>query len=173
MPVQENITQKLKAVTRVLELLPDIAGQEASSFFKDRFEKQGWEDGSFSPWSRKKVDNNYPILRSKSTRGLVDTIHWQKQGKRSVLILAGGPSKPYAMIHNEGGTITVPVTAKMRKFAWAMFNKTRDPKYKAMALQKKTSMQITMPKRQYIGNSKTLLNKIETVILTSLKRAVS
>jgi phage gpG-like protein len=173
MPVIDHLTPKLKAMTRLIEQLPDIAGQEAVSFFKERFEKQGWQDGSFQPWARKKVDNNYPVLRSRNTNGLVDTIHWQRLSRRSVVIRAGGPGKPYARIHNEGGTITVPVTEKMRKWAWGMYSRTKDPKYKAIALQKKTVMQIKMPKRQYIGASRDLLKRIETVIHHNVKRILS
>jgi phage gpG-like protein len=170
MPVNDNFSPKLKAIIRLLERLPDIAGTEAVSFFKERFEEQGWRDGSFTAWDRKKEDNGYPVLRSQNTNGLVDTIHWVRSGEQSVTILAGGPDKPYARIHNEGGVITVPVTPKMRKWAWAMYNRTKNPKYKAIALQKKSTMRIIMPKRQYMGNSRDLVKRIETVIQNNIKR---
>lgn len=57
---------------------------------------------------------------------------------------------PYAAIHEFGGEISVPVTAKMRSFFWAMFYDTKDEKWKFMALSKKTVFKITMPKRSYI-----------------------
>lgn len=170
MPIKENVSQKLKQLIRFLDRVPDIAGTEAVSFSRENFEKQGWSDGTFSPWQRKKVDNGYPVLRSKNPNGLVDTIHYEKTGPFSVIVRAGGPNKPYARVHNEGGVIVVPVTPKMRKWAWAMFNKTKNPKYKAMALQKNSSMRITMPRRQYIGESKDLIRNIETVIYNNFKR---
>ena len=60
-------------------------------------------------------------------------------------------SLPYAAIHHHGGTITMPRTPKMRRFAWAMFYKTKDPKYKAMALTTKPTLSITIPPRPFVG----------------------
>lgn len=57
-------------------------------------------------------------------------------------------STPYSVIHNEGGTITV--TAKMKKYFWAMFKKTDKVEYKYLALMK-TGSKITIPRRQYLG----------------------
>lgn len=81
-------------------------------------------------------------------------------------------SKPYAQIHNEGGTITV--TAKMKKFFWAMYyqaankviysvkdkaaRKTKKNDqlsleanyWKSLALMK-VGEKIKIPKRQWIG----------------------
>jgi len=57
---------------------------------------------------------------------------------------------PYAAIHEFGGEISIPVTAKMRSFFWAMFYDTKDEKWKFMALTKKTVFKIDMPKRSYI-----------------------
>lgn len=68
-------------------------------------------------------------------------------------------SLPYASIHNEGGTITV--TAKMKKYFWAMYMKAAGGRkskrmsqeadfFKAMAL-KKVGSKIKIAKRQFIG----------------------
>ncbi|MCX6277679.1 MAG: phage virion morphogenesis protein [Bacteroidetes bacterium] len=170
MPVNDALTPKLKALARLLDRLPEIAGTEAVNFFKERFEKQGWQDGSFTPWARKKAANGYPALRSGNTNGLVDTIHWERAGEHSVIVRAGGSQKPYARIHNEGGVINVPVTDKSRKWAWAMYARTKDSKYKAFALQKKSVMQITIPKRQYLGASANLVQNIQEVIYNNIKR---
>lgn len=57
-------------------------------------------------------------------------------------------STPYSSIHNEGGTITV--TSRMKKYFWAMFQKTKKKEYKYMALMKVGS-KITIPQRQFLG----------------------
>jgi phage gpG-like protein len=95
---------------------------------------------------------------------------------------------PYAAIHNEGGTISVPVTAKMKRFAWAKYyeasgrKRTKDGKthkrrkplspqeseaaeaWKRLALTKKTSLRITIPRRQFMGNSLELRQKLQEMI---------
>jgi len=58
---------------------------------------------------------------------------------------------PYAAIHEFGGTINVPVTTKSRGFFWKMFFETGEEKWKFMALTKKTSFKITMPRREYLA----------------------
>lgn len=105
----------------------------------------------------------------------------------------------YAKIHNEGGVISVnpTITPKMRRFAWAMYYKTagirkssggrkKSGKGKAtpkaipkeaqqwlgLALTKKTKlkMQAKMPKRQFIGESKELQDKVTQEIKNSIKK---
>ncbi len=61
-------------------------------------------------------------------------------------------SLPYASVHNEGGTLTISVTPQSRKFFWAKFKETGDSRWKAMALTKKTTFSIPIPKRQFIGH---------------------
>lgn len=68
---------------------------------------------------------------------------------------------PYSSIHNEGGTIRV--TAKMKGFFFAKYKETGDPLYKALAL-KKIGSKITMPKRQFIGDSPETRKAIEDII---------
>ena len=173
MPIKEDVTKRLEALDRFFDRMPDIMGSEAVKFSKMRFEEQGWRDGSFNPWPRKKVDNNYPTLRSKNSAGLVDTIHYQKMGPRSVVVRAGGSLKPYARIHNEGGVTHPSVTPKSRAWARAMFLKTRNPMYMAMSLTRKTKLTVVIPKRQYIGNSRDLTEGIKNVLLTGIKRIMS
>lgn len=60
---------------------------------------------------------------------------------------------PYARIHEFGGTITVPITPKMRRYFWYAYYQTRDDKYRFMALTKKTSFTIAMPARPYFSPS--------------------
>lgn len=56
---------------------------------------------------------------------------------------------PYANLHNQGGTIKV--TAKMKRFFWAMYYKTKNTSYKAFAVMP-IGKKIKIPQRQFIGN---------------------
>jgi len=61
---------------------------------------------------------------------------------------------PYAAIHEFGGTITVRITDKMRRFFWFKFRETRDEKYKWMALTRKQTFTIRIPARPYISRQR-------------------
>nr|DAQ72733.1 MAG TPA: tail morphogenesis protein [Caudoviricetes sp.] len=77
--------------------------------------------------------------------------------KRSIIIEAEGnrvvinSNTLYANIHNAGGVIHTPVTDKMRRYFWAIYYKTKEPMYKALALTKKQTLTIRIPKRQFAG----------------------
>ena len=77
--------------------------------------------------------------------------------RRSITVEADGnqvvinSNTLYAHIHNEGGVVQVPVTTKMRKYFWAMYKSTKEPKYKALAITKRTQLTIRIPKRQFAG----------------------
>ena len=94
---------------------------------------------------------------------------------------------PYAAIHNEGGDInTHPrVTDRLRRYAWHMAyslsgTKGRLPKdlpeeaakWRAIALTKKQRLNVRahIPKRQFIGDSKELTQKINRLINESIER---
>ena len=52
-----------------------------------------------------------------------------------------------------------------------MYYKTQNNSYKAMALTKKTSLTIHIPKRQFIGESYTLDKQLEKLIIEEIHRA--
>lgn len=56
----------------------------------------------------------------------------------------------YAAIHEWGGTIEVPVTKASRGYFWWRYRVTGDPKWRAMALSKKTKFIVRIPARPYI-----------------------
>jgi len=55
----------------------------------------------------------------------------------------------YARIQDEGGVTHPTVTPKLRRFAWAMFYKTKDDKFKSMALTKKAKLTVTLGARRW------------------------
>lgn len=96
----------------------------------------------------------------------------------------------YAPVHNWGGTVTPTVTPQMRRFAWAKYYEASGKaqkaakgkgkgkkkgsagkgkeqvesqeasRWKGLALTKKKKLRIRMPKRQFIGESRELSDKI-------------
>jgi phage gpG-like protein len=98
-----------------------------------------------------------------------------------VVVFTGGESAAYARIHNRGGKLAV--TPRMRRFFWAMYAKARGSTrsgrsssrlsranlalgqeaqaWKRMALSKS----ITIPNRQFIGESAGLRRRISQRIV--------
>ena len=105
----------------------------------------------------------------------------------------------YAPIHNWGGTVSVTVTDRMRRFAWAKFYKasgkarkaaTRQKKgrnvaavgqaanpkasfWKNLALTKKKKLDIRIPQRQFLGDSKELTGKINERIEKEIRNILN
>lgn len=98
------------------DFAPSVA-EEAQSFFKESFDKEGFTDYGFIPWPKRNDQQAHKLLYK--SHALKDSISIKTADKKEVVISAG-EELPYAAIHNFGDTITVKVTDKMRKFFWYM-----------------------------------------------------
>jgi phage gpG-like protein len=175
----------------VSDRLPREVGVTAVNFFRQNFRDAGWRDNGLHPWKKtlrqqgKGTDAEYKPLTSRRDH-LMRSIQYEKTAPGEVTIT---DPVPYAAIHNEGGTINThpSVTSKMRRFAWAkayslagIKGKGRLPKelppeaakWRALALTKKSRLNITahIPKRQFMGESHELMQKINNIINQSLNR---
>jgi phage gpG-like protein len=159
--------------------MPVIIGQMAVSHFKNNFRQSGFVNNGVQTWTPAKrigrsnhAGNNYGTLLS-GRNHLMNSIRYIP-GDAKVTV---SNSVEYATVHNEGRTFysRPAVTGKMRKFAWAKFYEimggrpaagTPIPadaqKWRGLALTKKTNLniRIVMPKRQFIGDSRELNDKI-------------
>jgi len=146
--------------------VPDIIAEKATEFFKQRFETKEW-DGI--PWPETKVPVKKGTLMLRD-RNLYSSIKSVTITPEEVVISAGNEKVPYARVHNEGESI--PITDKMRRFAWYMYykeagknvktgkagnvyqsadiGKKANP-WKGLALTKKNT--IRMPQRRFMGPS--------------------
>lgn len=148
--------------------LPQEAAQKAMEFFLQSFNKEGFTDASFIPWPKRKDAAGHKILsQSLILRG---SLRIARADMKRVHI-AAGENIPYAAIHNNGGTINVKVTEKMRRFFWYMFKKTDDDTWKWMALTKKEMLSIRIPKRQFIGESYTLNKELDQMFIKRIIEA--
>lgn len=146
---------------------PKVA-QKARAFFLQSFIKQGFTDASFIPWVKRVDALPHKTLQQSLT--LKNSLRIAEQSPERVVISAG-EKLSYAAIHNEGGTISVRVTEKMRKYFWAMYYKTQNSRYKWMALTEKETFTIHIPKRQFIGESYTLDKQLEKLIIEEMLQA--
>lgn len=154
-----------KLAENVMKDLPKNVSEKARAFFISAFIKQGFTDTSFIPWVKRKDDFSHKLLQQ--SLALKNSINITKADFESVEITAGEGIN-YGAIHNEGGTITVKVTPKMKKFFWAMYKKTEVEKWKWLALTKKENFIIKIPKRQFIGKSETLMTNLDNMFINEI-----
>ena len=184
----ERLKQEIER--EVYDRLPRKVGIVAVNHFKQNFRERGFVDGGVKPWKRTRrqdgggTDAKYSPLTSRRDH-LMRSIQ-AEPGRGEVTIT--NPVE-YAAIHNEGGTVeTSPtVTPKMRKMAWrkcyalaGVKGKGKLPKelpeeaekWRALALTKKSKLHIkaNIPQRQFIGESKELSDKINTIITDAINK---
>lgn len=168
-------------------VFPAEAGNTAIRFINDNFRKQGWQGSGFEAWKANK-HNKTILVQSGHLRSA--TYYTTAPGQATIR-----NTEPYAQLHNEGGTVNVPVTDKMRKFAWAMYYKEAGKgikktkagdqyqsisvgkearKWRGLALTKKTFLNITVDQRQFMPTlaspSQILNDDIRSNIETELQR---
>jgi phage gpG-like protein len=144
----------------------------ALEHFKRSFEKQGFMDSNFQAWPERKNDTRPGGALLQQTGHLRDSTQITEATMKRIII---ANDAPYAKIHNEGGIMKIRVTKKMRKYFWFMYKATGQEKWKYMALTTKSSFMFRMPKRQFIGQSQNLNQRIDRAIvkriITEFKQA--
>lgn len=184
------IEQKCKELDKMMRRkMPVIAGRMAKDHFQENFRQGGFVNGGLNPWPQAKrlssggtdAASNYGTLLS-SRNHLFSSIKYIPSDYRVKV----SNELVYAPIHNWGGTVSITVTDRMRRFAWARFYKASGRKRKAdtgqkkgkkrrrkqtmdnpqasfwkgLALTKKKKLNIHIPQRQFLGESKELTDKI-------------
>ena len=162
-----NIPDFLGMATQLKKDAVRYAAVEGVNFFQDSFQNQGFTNQGFEAWPQRKndVDPGRKILIKSAF--LMQSIQvFDKNEKRIVF----GSDAEYAGIHNEGGIVKIPITQKSRKYFWVMFKVTGNTMWKALALTKKESITITIPKRQFIGESVTFMNQLDNWIIKEIQK---
>ena len=149
--------------------IPQYIGNTAVNFFKDSFMRKGWLDVGFKQWKAKADGKQSNLIKSPGGGDLKRSIKLAESTQTMVRVTS---DTAYSQIHNEGGVVNIPVTAQSRKYFWAMFKKTENAKYKAMALTKKTAFKVTIEKRQYMGNSTALNTKIDFYLKRTINNLI-
>lgn len=149
---------------------PRLVANDALNHFDDSWKNEGFTDekGTFKKWEDRKdpIDPeekkpNRGILIGKGS-GILRRSLTAKSVTASKIVI-GTPIK-YAQIHNEGGTIIQTPTFKQRMFFSYKGDASKNTKsantWAKMSLTKKLT--IPIPQRQFMGNSKPLMDKIRT-----------
>lgn len=136
------------------EIIDDVAhivAETATSHFKQTFTEKAFDGNPWAPPRMPKRTGSLLIDKG----ALVNSIRPAYVSRERVVISAGNDQVPYAQIHNEGGTMEI--TERMRRFFWAKFHDTKEEKWRHLALSRKS---ITVPKRQFMGDSQSLNDEI-------------
>jgi phage gpG-like protein len=167
------------------------AAAMALAFFKQSFTNQGFTDVALVPWKRRIPGTPNDKGRAiEVQRGILKRGLRIKRASIDGAIVGPDEGIPYAEIQNYGGQI--PITPQMRRFFWAMYYQNQNGKvyntntkqaaktnrnvaldnkaqfYKNMALTKEQF--ITIPARQFIGDSQTLDRQITNYVITELNK---
>ena len=186
---EKFMERERKALDRLMRReMPVIAGRMAQEHFQNNFRLGGFVNGGLHPWPKAKrlssgrtdAASNYGTLLS-GRNHLFKSIKYIPADYRVKI----SNDVIYAPVHNWGGTVTVTVTDRMRRFAWAKYReasgkpskssgkKSRgkatskrptNPQaqmWKGLALTKKKKLNIHIPQRQFLGESEELNEKIE------------
>lgn len=150
MSVRKVGSFKLKVTGRLFKAqkrsLPIILGKEAKNFFLQAFRKGGFTDISFKRW----IPRRKRLAKGRTSATIKEAATLQKRGtlRRSIKVRPATFRKiriftnlVYAAIHNFG--------LKGLAFGKASF---------------------TMPKREFIGNSKVLERKLERTVLKQIDK---
>lgn len=155
----------LKMATTLKKDAVRYASVAGVNFFQDSFQNQGFTDEFFQAWDKRKndLDPGRKILVKSSF--LMQSIQVFDANEKRITF---GSDAEHAEIHNNGGTVKINITTKARKYFWFMFKATGAGMWKALALTKKQTITITIPKRQFIGESKTFLNELDTWLISEI-----
>lgn len=190
--INQQLKNKLAKMKRYINsTAPRIAGQIAVNHVRADFRKGGLTNNGFHQWPMTKRQQSGgssasaqygPLLSGRNH--LMNSITAQP-GEGHVRIYT---DVPYASVHNFGGILRPKVTAKMRKFAWAMFYKEtgykkgkkqqrtngKGDQWKALALTKKTQLSVRIPQRQFLPQKPApeLMQKIEQRIDKDLMKII-
>ncbi len=166
---------------RIKKGRPRVVAIESVKFFKESFVNGGFTDEAFAKWQDGKspLRGKKTLIGADNTMNLMQSIRVMEETEDRVKV---GTDLAYSEIHNDGGEITV--TAKMKKFWWAKFyefsKKTqKSADGKSMRITKanrnfgtkaefcrnmammKVGSKIRIPKRQFIGESRTLFKNLD------------
>lgn len=178
--------------------LPVKVGNMAKAHYQENFRQGGFVNGGLHKWpdarrrssGSKAAAAKYGTLLS-SRNHLYSSIKYIPADYRVKV----ANDVNYAPLHNWGGNTHPKVTPKMRKFAWAMYYKTAGirksttkgkrkgkkkkrnippeaERWKRLALTKKKKLNIKIPQRQFLGESRELSEKVNGKIETEIRNII-
>ena len=151
----DAMLRQLEAIKEYIEVdVLDVIGVESVNHFKSSFDNEGF-DGNKWAARKAKVKLDKKILTGQGSGDhLADSIDYEKHGREVIM----STDKAYAQVHNEGFDGTENVAAHQRTV-----------KGKKQTVRAHTRHMV-MPKRQFMGDSPVLNQKITNKIIRDVNR---
>jgi phage gpG-like protein len=164
---------------QVLLRLPAMAGNEVVNFALDNFNRQGFLGDSFQPWRLRKNPTKWGKAPKRNGRAiLVDT----GQLRRSIRVIRTtgdevvvGTDVPYARAHNEGLRLDEiqQVKEHQRKVNTIATLKGKKAAARMITVKAHTRrINQDIPRRQFLGNSQYLNNRLNRMAAAELLKAL-
>lgn len=147
-----------KQFTFLMVNLPVLIGKEAENHFKDSFKNQAWEGVQWEERKRKDKNPKRRALLVKTGR-LRRSIRIREVSFGKVVV---GTDVPYAKIHNEGGIITGTQNVSTHTVRAHKRRSSQVREHQRVAHVR--TVNIAIPKRQFMGESPTLNRNINKLI---------
>lgn len=160
----KDIINRLNRASKAIDRMPQKAAVIAVNFSKERFTRRNWVGTSRKPWAKRKDQSARGSLMNVTGR-TKRSIRKIKIGREYIVV---GADAPGAELHNEGGTINKTVT--VREHSRKITRGTRGGRATVGSHQRK--MNLTMPQRQFMGESAVLARRLERMIEKDLKNAL-
>lgn len=176
--------------------MPVLTGRMAKDHYQNNFRQGGFINNGLRSWPKAKrlsaggtsAASQYGTLLS-SRNHLFSSIKYVPSDYR----VRVANDLAYAPVHNWGGTLHPTVTPRMRRFAWAKYyqagggqkkgtegkkkGKNDEPaealNWKKLALTKKEKLDVKIPQRQFLGESKELTEKIAGKTETEIRKILN
>lgn len=199
--VEQKLQKILQDLRNLVDRkIPVATGKLAKDHFQDNFRKGGFVNGGLHKWPpAKRIASGDTSAAAQhgtllSSRNHLFSSIGYRPGTAQVTVFN---DVFYADIHNEGGTVHPKITPKMRRYAWAKYyelggggkgsQKGRKgakngghastpeaaQKWKALALTKKETLTIKIPKRQFMGPSEELNARISAYVEKEVLRIIN
>lgn len=178
-----DIKKQLRAITNLSRSVPKIIGIVAVNSYKRNFRRHGFIDATLKRWKKRQANNK----RSRKSRAILVKTSRLKKSIRIVHLsrygVTIGTDVPYAEMHNEGFNGTVSVKAHKRgsfskkKEGTGVFN-VKSKRERKRTVRTKTSehtvkahsKKMNIPKRQFIGDSKSINIQIDRILTRKIKQ---
>lgn len=183
-PETAQFIRLVDGISRAIDGLPNKIAAEAVRFSKERFRQQNWVDNTTQPWKKRKSDGWG--RKARKGRGiLVDTgrlfrsIRKIYAGPNMVII---GTDVPYAQVHNQGGRFTIHQRVKAYTRKQTSLEETSAPRARKARYQRvqtgtvqvrafTRTLHTNMPRRQFMGESAVLDNRLQRLMTLEIVRA--
>lgn len=165
---RDELRELRNLISRLNDTYKKIPGEAATiavNFTKERFRMQNWVDRRREKWQPRKDNRGRAGRRAILTKSarLRRSISKIEVTDHSATI---GTDVPYAKIHNEGGRINKTVTVKeYQRKAHSRKRGGRRERVKAHTVHSHArNIDMIMPRRQFIGESRLLDRRIERMM---------